>query len=325
MNRHIELSQLNIAILLPCHNEQGAIGDTIQQFRQALPESHIYVYDNNSTDNTVAEALEAGAMVKSESRQGKGEVIRRMFADIDADIYVMADGDNTYDAAAAPALITLLLAKDLDMVTGARSTAQHAYPAGHILGNKIFSNLINHFFKAQLRDVFSGYRVMSRRFVKTVPVFSDGFQIETELTVHALHHKFPLQEIDTLYHPRPSGTASKLRTFSDGWKILTFIVFLIRDVQPLFFFTISALVLAAISLLLGIPVIAEFSQTGLVPRFPTAILASSVAVLSAILLLTGIILDNVRRGRRENIVLYYLQHKTAASVFLPPSDKNSLT
>ncbi|PWI34705.1 glycosyltransferase [Vibrio albus] len=294
-----------VAVLLPCYNEEGAIANTIHGFIQALPECDVYVYDNNSTDNTVNEAKEAGAIVRKEQRQGKGEVVRRMFADVDADIYVMADGDATYDPTAAPMLIQTLIDEQLDMVVGTRSIAQEAYPTGHILGNKAFSTLINQFFNASLTDVFSGYRIMSRRFVKTIPVLSDGFQIETELTVHALHHKLPLAEIPTDYHARPEGTASKLHTFSDGFKILSFIFFLIRDIKPLLFFSSAALSFAILSLLLGIPVIFEFMETGLVERFPTAILASSIGIIAIICLFTGLILDNVSRGRMEVKVINY--------------------
>lgn len=297
--------QPKIAILLPCYNEAGAIGATVKSFKAAVPDALIYVYDNNSTDSTVEEALKNGAIVRHEPRQGKGEVVRRMFCDIEADIYVMADGDNTYDAQSTPNLIKELIDKNLDMVIGARSMQKEAYPRGHVLGNKSFSKLINTFFKSNLDDVFSGFRVMSKRFVKTIPVLSDGFQIETELTVHALHHKFPIQEIPTNYQNRPLGTASKLKTFSDGFKILRFIFFLIRDIKPLLFFSCSALLLTIISLMLGIPVIIDFIHTGLVERLPTAVLASSLQVIAIIFLFCGIILDNVSRGRMESKILTY--------------------
>ncbi|WED27058.1 glycosyltransferase [Vibrio sp. DW001] len=304
-----KLSSLDIAILLPCFNEEGAIGDTISSFYSVLPECTIYVYDNNSTDNTVSEAISAGAIVKKEPKQGKGEVVRRMFSDIEADIYIMSDGDNTYDPSFIPQLLNIFITEDIDMVIGARSTESHSYPKGHILGNKAFSLLINYFFKANLKDVFSGYRIMRRRFVKTLPVFSDGFQIETELTVHALHHKFPIKELPTNYNSRPLGTKSKLKTFSDGWKILKFIFFLIRDIKPLLFFGSISILLSFISIFIGVPVINEFLHTGLVPRFPTAILSSSIAVISIVSLFSGVILENVSRGRRENITLSYLRYK----------------
>ncbi|MCE0494139.1 glycosyltransferase family 2 protein [Vibrio salinus] len=300
------LSSLKIAVLLPCYNEEGAIANTITGFQTVLPQSVIYVYDNNSTDNTILEARHAGAIVRKEPNQGKGEVVRRMFADVEADIYIMADGDATYDPQAAPLLIQTLIDNQLDMVVGTRSVSQKAYPTGHILGNIAFSNLINKFFNASLQDVFSGYRVMSRRFVKTIPVLSSGFEIETELTVHALHHKFPMLEVPTTYHARPEGTTSKLNTFSDGFRILSFIFFLIRDVKPLLFFASASFVLSMISLSLGIPVIIEFIETGLVARFPTAILASSIGIIAILSLFTGLILDNVSRGRVETKLLHYL-------------------
>lgn len=296
---------MKIAILLPCYNEEGAIAETVLGFKKQFPNSDIYVYDNNSTDNTVKEAIDSGAIVRHESRQGKGEVVRTMFNDVEADVYIMADGDNTYDATAALILVDELINNNLDMVIGRRSKDKSAYPAGHVLGNKGFSLLINYFFKSGLKDVFSGYRVMSRRFVKTIPVLSDGFQIETELTVHALHHKLPIKEIDTDYRERPEGTTSKLRTFKDGFKILSFILFLIRDVRPLFFFGWLSFILANASLLLGLPVIADFIDTGLVERFPTAILSSSLGVISILSLFSGLILDNVSRGRLENNIILY--------------------
>ncbi len=305
VNNNVEIKKLNIAVLLPCLNEEGAIGNTVAAFRKELPEAKIYVYDNNSTDNTINEAKAAGAIVRQELRPGKGEVVRRMFSDIDADVYVMADGDETYDTSYISTLIDALINNNLAMVIGTRTTPAQAYPTGHILGNKAFSALINKFFNAKLTDVFSGYRVMSRRFVKTIPIISDGFQIETELTVHALHHKLPILEIPTTYKPRTNGTKSKLRTFSDGFKILGFIFFLIRDVKPLLFFSSLSLMLALASLFLGFPVISEFLATGLVPRLPTAVLASSVGLISFTSLFTGLILDNVSRGREDVKIISY--------------------
>lgn len=301
----MQWDHLNIAVLLPCFNEEGAIGHTVIDFKQQLPQATIYVYDNNSTDNTIAEAKAAGAIVRKETRQGKGEVVRRMFADVDADIYVMADGDETYDTSAIPILLDTLLNENVDMVIGTRSTPVEAYPKGHILGNRLFSTLINKFFNASLSDVFSGYRVMTKRFVKTIPIMSDGFQIETELTVHALHHKIPILEVPTIYKPRPEGTKSKLRTYSDGLKILSFIFFLIRDVKPLFFFSILSVFFACLSLLLGVPIIIDFFNTKLVERIPTAILSSSIGIISIINLFTGLILDNVTRGRMNIICINY--------------------
>lgn len=299
------MKNIKIAVLLPCYNEEGAIGKTVRDFRKSLPAANIYVYDNNSSDNTYMEAQEAGAIVRKEPRQGKGEVVRRMFSDIEADIYLMCDGDSTYDASMSPLLVNKLIDERLDMVVGIRSRTNDAYPLGHIIGNKAFSRVINVFFNASLIDIFSGYRVFSRRFVKTIPVLSDGFQIETELTVHALHHKFPISEVPTKYKERFNGTSSKLRTFKDGFKILNFVLFLIRDVRPLFFFSILSTFLAMLSLYLGIPVVIDFMETGLVKRIPTAILSSSIGVISIMFLFTGIILDNVRMGRKENILTAY--------------------
>ncbi len=296
----------NVAVVIPCYNEEGAIGLTIDAFKQALPSATIYVYDNNSTDNSVREASAHGATVMKEPRQGKGEVVRRMFADVEADIYVMTDGDNTYDANAAPAMIKTLRNEHLDMVTGTRSYVETAFPPGHILGNHAFSTLVNTFFGAKLTDVFSGYRVMTRRFVKSLPIISLGFEIETEITVHALQARVAWKEVPTSYSTRPEGTSSKLRTFKDGFRILGFILFLLRDVKPLLFFSGLSLVMAFLSLVLGIPVINEFFETGLVPKFPTAILASAIAVISVMCLFVGFILDNVSRGRLEAKQLHFL-------------------
>lgn len=296
-----------IAVLLPCFNEAGAVGKTVADFQRALPSATIYVYDNNSADGTVKEALQAGAVVRHEYRQGKGEVVRRMFSDIDADIYIMADGDDTYDASICPVLIEQLNNEKLDMIIGSRERSSGAYPKGHILGNKMFSSLINLAFDAQLNDVFSGYRIMSHRLVKTAPIFSDGFQIETELTVHALHHNMSIKEVSTQYQPRPEGTSSKLNTLSDGLKILNFILFLLRDVKPMFFFGVLSILLGLISLSLGIPVIVDFVDTGLVERLPTAVLSSSIALIAVMSFFCGLILDNVSRGRREMRILSILR------------------
>ncbi|GEA62422.1 glycosyltransferase family 2 protein [Vibrio comitans] len=301
------MKNIDIAVLLPSHNEQGAIGNTVTAFKKSLPNATVYVYDNNSTDNTVEEAREAGAIVRYEHRQGKGEVVRRMFADIQADIYVMSDGDNTYDASICPKLISQLIDENLDMLIGTRSRELSSYPKGHVIGNKLFSNLINKAFNSNLEDVFSGYRIMSNRFVKSIPLFSDGFQVETELTVHSLQHKIPIKEVPTKYVPRPEGTESKLKTYRDGFKILNFIIFLLRDVRPLLFFSSIALALLTLSLSLGIPVIIDFFDSGLVERFPTAILASSIALIAVIALFSGLILDNVSRGRKERKIVTYLR------------------
>lgn len=295
-----------IAIVIPCFNEAGAIGQTIDAFQMALPNAAIYVYDNNSTDETVSEAKRHGALVYHEPRQGKGEVVRRMLADVEADVYIMTDGDNTYDASLAAVLVETLNNENLDMIVGTRSYVETSFPQGHILGNKVFSKLINIFFNAELTDVFSGYRVMSRRFVKSLPLVSLGFEIETEITVHALQTRVALKEVPIRYSARPAGTVSKLRTFSDGFRILGFIFFLLRDVKPLLFFCVLSLLSGTTSLSLGIPIIIEFFETGLVPRFPTAILASAFALITVICLFVGVILDNVSRGRLEAKQLRYL-------------------
>ncbi|MFA0448950.1 glycosyltransferase family 2 protein [Vibrio breoganii] len=300
------MNNLDIAVLLPCYNEQGAVGDTVKAFKESIPSAIIYVYDNNSTDSTIKEAKEAGAIIRKECRQGKGEVVRRMFADIQADIYVMADGDNTYDASVCPHLIKQLTDDNLDMIIGTRSRDLKSYPKGHVIGNKLFSFLVNKAFNSDLEDVFSGYRVMSNRFVKSTPLFSDGFEVETELTVHALQHKIPIKEIGTTYLSRPEGTNSKLKTYHDGFRILKFILFLLRDVRPLLFFSTLSVLFITISLLLGTPVIIEYFDSGLVKRFPTAILASSIALISCFSLFIGLVLDNVSRGRKEQKISNYL-------------------
>ncbi|MBY6196590.1 glycosyltransferase family 2 protein [Vibrio hangzhouensis] len=310
-------SDPEVAVVIPCYNEEGAVGKTINAFKKALPDASIYVYDNNSTDQTILEATRCGAKVFSEFRQGKGEVVRRMFADIEADIYIMTDGDDTYDANAAPELINTLLAEKHDMVIGCREFAETAFPQGHILGNRAFSQLINVFFGANLSDVFTGYRVMTRRFVKSFPITSLGFEIETEITVHMLQTRVSYKEIPTKYGARPEGTSSKLRTFSDGFRILSFLVFLIRDVKPLLFFSTLSLFVGLISLALGVPVIFEFMDTGLVPRFPTAILASALALISTTCLFVGLILENVSRGRLESKRMFYLN-----TLSTPPGHRN---
>lgn len=304
---------IKIAVLLPCFNEEGAIGATVTAFSLALPNAKIYVCDNNSTDRTASEAADAGAIVYNEIKQGKGKVIRRMFSDVDADVYIMADGDNTYDAKIAPDLVDELLANNLDMIVATRNKSIDSYPKGHILGNRVFTKLISLFFGTRLQDVFSGYRVMTKRFVKTVPIFSHGFEIETELTVHALHHGMSIREVPTVYQSRPEGTLSKLRTFRDGAKILYFIFFLLRDVKPLqFFSTVSALFIA-LCLFLGVPVILEFWETGLVERLPTAVLASALGIISISCLFSGLILDNISRLRVEAKILHYLSFPSASS------------
>src|SRR6201995_4943126 len=263
-----------IAVILPCYNEEAAIGKTVRDFRAALPDAKAYVYDNNSKDRTAELAREAGAIVRNEPRQGKGNVMRRMFADVEADIYVLADGDDTYDASVAPALIQKLTSEELDLVTGRRiHTAADAYRAGHVLGNKMLTGLTALMFGIELKDMLSGYRIMSRRFVKSFPFTAEGFGIETELTVHAVRLLMPMAEVDTAYKERPPGSVSKLNTWQDGFRILSTIASLVRNERPLIFFTTIFVLLALASLIIGLPIIVDYFHTGLVPRLPTAVLA----------------------------------------------------
>jgi glycosyltransferase involved in cell wall biosynthesis len=302
--------QVKIAVLLPCYNEAAAIGQTVADFRAALPMAEIYVYDNNSTDATAAVARDAGAIVRTERMQGKGHVVRRMFADVDADIYVMADGDATYEAAAAPELIALLRTEQLDMVVGARkSEVEAAYRRGHRLGNRLLTGMLAWLFGRSFTDILSGYRVFSRRFIKSFPVLSEGFEIETEISVHALELRMPVAERVTAYAARPEGSMSKLNTYRDGWRILMTIVTLFRIEKPLMFFGLIGVALGLTAILLSIPLFITYFETGLVPRFPTAILATGMMVLAFLNGFCGLILDTVVRGRREMRRLAYLAVK----------------
>jgi glycosyltransferase involved in cell wall biosynthesis len=303
------VSEPEIAVLVPCFNESAAIAKVVADFRAALPRATVYVYDNNSTDDTSAIAASAGAEVRRETRRGKGNVMRRMFQDIEADVYVMVDGDDTYDAAVAPSLVERLVADNLDMVVGKRvETHQAAYRAGHRLGNRVLTGLVRWLFGARIDDMLSGYRVFSRRFVKSFPSFSREFEIETELTVHAMQLRMPVAEIATNYKERPPGSTSKLRTFRDGWRILLAIVNLMRNERPLMFFSLIGFVLAVIALVLGIPVVLAYLATGEFRRFPTAILCSGLGVIAVMSAATGLILDLVAHVRREARRLVYLQH-----------------
>lgn len=296
-----------IAVILPCYNEEAAIGQTVAAFHASLPGAAVYVYDNNSRDRTIAVAREAGAIVRSERMQGKGNVVRRMFADVDADIYVMADGDATYDAAAAPTMIEKVLSEGLDMVVGTRiHEAADAYRRGHVLGNRAMTGLLARLFGRSFTDIFSGYRVFSRRFVKSFPVLSAGFEIETEISVHALELKMPVGEVETRYLARVEGSASKLSTYRDGFRIARTILTLYRIEKPMLFFGWVAALLAGLAVILAAPLAITYAQTGLVPRFPTAILATGLVILSALSLFAGLILDTVVRGRREMRRLAYL-------------------
>jgi len=297
----------DIALIIPCYNEAAAIGTVIDSFRAARPGITIYVYDNASTDSTQQVALDHGAVVRSETRRGKGNVVRRMFADVEADIYVLVDGDDTYDAGSLNTMIDLLTDNHLDMVTGRRiEQHQSAYRFGHRFGNRLLAGITRRLFGRQSFDLLSGYRVMSRRFVKSFPVISSGFEIETELTIHALSLSIPADEVETPYKERPEDSESKLNTYRDGMRILSSILLFTKEERPFFFFSTLALVLAMLSLALGIPVTLEFFETGLVERFPTAILAASIMLLAALSLTTGMTLDSVARGRREQKRLAYL-------------------
>jgi glycosyltransferase involved in cell wall biosynthesis len=297
-----------IAVLLPAYNEEVAIEGTVRAFQAALPGATVYVYDNNSKDQTQARARAAGAVVRLETLQGKGHVVRRMFADVDADVYIMADADETYEASAAPAMIRRLVDENLDMLVGRRvHEDQAAYRAGHVLGNRLMTGFLARLFGSRFSDVFSGYRVFSRRFVKSFPALSQGFEIETELSVHALTLDMPVAEVDTRYGARPEGSESKLRTYRDGARILRVMLNLYKNEQPLAFFSLVALFLATTSVALAIPVVLEFVDTGLVPRFPTAILCASIMILAFLAIACGFILDTVTRGRREVKRLRYLE------------------
>lgn len=300
---------LQIAVLVPCFNEEAAIKKVVEDFKAALPDAVVYVYDNNSTDKTSEVAAAAGAEVRKEYRRGKGNVVRRMFNDIEADVYVMVDGDDTYDASRAQELVDRLVDENLDMVVGRRiETHEAAYRAGHRLGNAVLTGLVRWLFAANIVDMLSGYRVFSRRFVKSFPSFSREFEIETELTVHAMQMKMPVSEIDTNYKERPPGSTSKLRTFRDGWRILVTIMNLMRNERPLLFFSLIGFVLAVFAVILGIPVITTYAHTGLVPRMPTAILCTGLVLMAFISIATGLILDLVSHVRREAKRLAYLEY-----------------
>ena len=296
-----------IAVLIPCYNEAQAIERVVRDFAAALPEASIYVYDNNSQDRTREIAAAAGAIVRTETFQGKGNVVRRMFADVEAEVYVLVDGDGTYDAPSARGMVDQLLTESLDMINGARvPVAAAAFRPGHVFGNRMLTGTVALIFGDRLKDLLSGYRVLSRRFVKSFPALASGFETETELTVHALELRLPIAEVQTPYRDRPSGSQSKLRTFRDGFRILRTIFFLVKEERPLQFFSGVAAALVVASLLLGAPVVAEFLRTGLVPRLPTAILATGLMIMAAVSFVAGLILDTVTVGRRELKRLHYL-------------------
>src|ERR1700687_2026414 len=305
-------SSIRGAVLVPCFNEEAAVATVVADFRKALPSAKIFVYDNNSSDRTVAVAREAGAEVRSERRQGKGHVVRRMFADIDADLYVLVDGDATYDAASAPRMIDTLLSDHLDMVVGFRvDQAQAAWRSGHRTGHCMLTGFLSQVFGQAFKDVLSGYRVFSRRFVKSFPVLSDGFEIETELSVHALELALPVAEIETPYFARPEGSFSKLNTWRDGFRILGTILKLYRSEKPLRFFTAIGIFLTLVSVGLAIPIIITYLEQGIVPRLPTAVLSMGLMILAVLSISSGLVLDTVTRGRREMKLLAYLSQAAA--------------
>jgi len=306
-----KLRKPKIAVLLPCYNEEAAIASVVEDFKSALPDARIFVYDNASTDRTRDVALEAGADVFHEPRKGKGIVVRRMFADIAADIYVLADGDGTYDASVAPEMVSRLVEENLDMVVGARvdtgeQQGRNTYRRGHRMGNRLFTGTIAFLFGRRFSDILSGYRVFSRRFVKSMPVNAEGFEIETEMTIHSLTLKLPVGEIPASYGVRPEGSASKLNSVRDGFRILGTIIKLLKEARPFAFFSTIFVILAATSVILGVPLVITFLETGLVPRYPTAILAVGIMLVGFICLACGLILDTVSRSRRDLNLLRYL-------------------
>lgn len=296
-----------LAVLLPCYNEELSIARVVADFRRELPEAVIYVYDNCSTDGTFMAATQAGAVVRQEPRQGKGNVVRRMFADIEADIYVIADGDGTYDASIAAEMVRRLKDNHLDMVIATRRNIfAEAHRKGHGLGNRLFNALYQSLFGKQFSDIFSGYRALSRRFVKTFPAISGGFEIETEMSVHASQLRLPVAEVAGDYSSRQAGSASKLNTFRDAFRILRTFVVLYKEIHPVRFFGGAAVLLFLVAAGLGYPLLLTYLETGLVPRFPTAILATGLGMLGGVLLTSGLILDSVARGRLEQKRLAYL-------------------
>ncbi len=300
-----------VAVLVPCYNEEITIGTVVADFRAALPTATIYVYDNNSSDNTVEVAQKAGAVVRKESRQGKGNVVRRMFADIEADVYVLVDGDDTYDAAASAELVNRLVDERLDFINAMRvSTAKDAYRAGHRFGNWLLTGMVRQIFGRQFNDMLSGYKFLSRRFVKSFPAMSSGFETETELAVHALELRMPSTEVATAYKERPPGSVSKLRTYSDGAQIMMLIARLVKDERPLHFFGLSGLALIIFAVILSIPLLVTYLETGLVPRFPTAILSVALVIVGVLSIFTALILDMTTKTRREMKRLIYLSLPT---------------
>jgi glycosyltransferase involved in cell wall biosynthesis len=302
-----------IAVLVPCYNEETAIGKVVADFRAALPDAAIYVYDNNSTDRTVEAATRAGATVRREHHQGKGRVVRRMFTDVDADVYVMVDGDATYDAPSAGAMIDKLVSERLDMVCAVRvDREQAAYRLGHRAGNRLLTGFVAHVFGQSFSDMLSGYRVFTRRFVKSFPILSGGFEIETELTIHALELELPVGEMRTPYYSRPQGSVSKLSTWRDGFRILRTVLRIYRAERPLPLFTGIGISLGIVAIGIAIPIFITYLEVGVVPRLPTAILSTGLMLLACLSIACGLILDTVTRGRRELKLLAYLAQRAPA-------------
>jgi glycosyltransferase involved in cell wall biosynthesis len=301
------MSKARIAVIIPCFNEEAAIATVVTDFRTSLPDARIYVYDNVSSDRTAEVAKTAGATVRTVIRRGKGNVVRRMFADVEADIYVLVDGDDTYDASAAPAMIARLAQNGLDIVSGKReATGSESYRFGHVVGNRLLTSLTALIFRVRLHDTLTGYRVMSRRLVKSFPFTAEGFGIETELTVHAVRLLMPMAEMPTRYKERPTGSVSKLNTWRDGFRILFTIAGLVREELPLVFYMTIGLAFAIAALAIGLPVVLEYLRTGLVPRLPTAVLVTGMMVLASLSIMSGVILDTVTRGRWEQKRMAYL-------------------
>ena len=304
----MKISENRIVVLIPCRNEASTITEVVNGFRESLPDATIYVYDNASTDQTALKACEAGAQVIFEAIPGKGQVVRRMFADIDADFYVMADGDATYDPSEAPLLLKTLFDGRYDMVSGSRTgITENAFRKGHVLGNRMFNRLYRTLFGAGFTDIFTGYRVFTRRFVKSFPVVSSGFEVEAELSVHASQLRLPVVEIPITYGVRPEGSSSKLRTFYDGFEILTSMFILLKENRPFFLFGSLAAAFFFTALGISVPLVTTYAETGLVPRLPTAILAMGLILLSLLSTMSGLILDAIAKARIEAKRLIYLQ------------------
>jgi glycosyltransferase involved in cell wall biosynthesis len=314
LNKHVQfapndIQRLRVAVLVPCYNEAVTIEKVVKDFQSVLPSATVYVYDNNSSDDTIAIAKRLGVVVRSVAQQGKGHVVRRMFADVEADLYVLVDGDATYHAASAPVLISRMLADELDMVVACRESAEEtAYRTGHRFGNRLLSACVASIFGNQFTDILSGYRVFSKRFVKSFPALSAGFETETELTVHALELRMPIAEVTTPYAARPPGSTSKLNTYRDGWRIFETILRLFRTERPLAFFGYIGFAFVTLALLLALPLLATYLETGLVPRFPTAILATGLMLTAMLSFVCGLVLDTVTRARHEIKRLAYLSY-----------------